>query len=144
MKNVSRDRVDILVGQRLRRVLRHGATDVVEQRRCVWPITADGTHGLGRREGPLPSDKPVADAALAFLTMTGGTLLLEHLSAAADRASAWRQPAAVASNVDIPAGNFGRRRNAAYSIRALCLRVSGACESGGHEGGDGAPTQRHC
>jgi hypothetical protein len=76
--------------------------------------------------------------------MTGGTLLLEYLSAAADRAAAWRQPAAVASNVDIPAGNFGRRRNAAYTIGALCLRVRGARESGGHEGGDGAPTHWHC
>jgi hypothetical protein len=45
-KNLSRDRVDIFIAQRLRRILRHGATDVVEQCRRVWAAFERETGGL--------------------------------------------------------------------------------------------------
>ena len=64
IENVGGDRVDVLVAERLRRVLRHGAADIVEQRRRIGPIAADGPHRLRRRERALAADQPIADAAL--------------------------------------------------------------------------------
>src|SRR5699024_11443275 len=37
-----RSRVDVLIAQRLRRILRHRTANVVEQRRGIRPVAADG------------------------------------------------------------------------------------------------------
>src|SRR5258705_1559752 len=76
IKDIGRDCIDVIVAERLRRVLRHGAADIIEQGRRVWPIAADGLHRLWRRQRALAADQPLAEAALAVCAVTGRTLLI--------------------------------------------------------------------
>src|SRR5262249_41695629 len=115
--------IDVPIAQRLRSVLRHGAADVIEQRRGIRPIAADGAHRFRRGESALPADKPVTDAALSLVAMTSRALLLEHLTAVADGAAAGRQAAAVAPDINVPAGNFGGCCNMANAVGTLRLRT---------------------
>jgi hypothetical protein len=55
----------------------------------------------------LAADQPVADTAFTFLAMTGRALLREHVSSMSDAPAAGRQTAAIASDVEIPAGDLG-------------------------------------
>src|SRR5258705_523752 len=81
-KNIGRHCINVVVAERLRRVLRHGAADVIEQRRRVLPIASDGTHRFWRSERALPADEPAADAALALCPVTSAALLTEYFAPA--------------------------------------------------------------
>src|SRR5258706_14870535 len=109
IEDVSRNRIDIVIAQRLRRVLRHGAADIIEQRRRVGPIAADGPHRIWRRERALAADKLIANTTLALCAMTGRALLIEDLAAMADATASRRKVVAVAVNIDIPAPDLRRR-----------------------------------
>src|ERR1700754_4416903 len=112
-EDVGGDRIDVIVAQRLRCVLRHGATDVIEQGRRVWPIAADGTHRLWRCKRALPADEPVANAALAPCAVTGRALLVKYLVSMAAAAASRRQAAAVAADIEVPTRDLRRRRGTA-------------------------------
>src|SRR5512140_1169011 len=93
VEDIGGDRVDVVIAQRLRRVLRHGAADIIEQGRRVGPEAADGAYRFRRCQRALPADQPVADAALAAGAVTGP-------------AAARRQVVAMAVDVDVPAGDL--------------------------------------
>src|SRR5262249_24922526 len=113
-----------LVAQRLRRVLRHRASNVIEQGRRVRPIAADGAHGLCRGERALTADELVANAALPLVPVTGRALLLEDLAPVADSAASWWKAAAVTADIDIPSGDFRGRRDTADAVGTLRLHAS--------------------
>src|SRR3954463_4809925 len=69
VQDVRRHRVNLLIAERLRRVLRHRTANVVEQRRRIWPIAADGPDRLWRCYRALPTDEPITQPALALVAM---------------------------------------------------------------------------
>src|ERR1700733_2038821 len=105
-EDVGGDGIDIIVAERLRRVLRHRAANIVEQRRGIGPVTADRLDRLRRRDSALAADQPIADTTLTLLAMTGHALLLEHLPAMGNAAASGRKVGTVPADIDIPAGNF--------------------------------------
>ena len=125
IEDVGGHRIDIVVAQRLRRVLRHRAADIVEQGRRIRPVAADGAHRFGRRERALAADQTIADAALPFGAVAGGALLAENDAAVRDAAAAGRQVRSVAADIDVPAGDFRRRGRPSDAVALLRLRRCG-------------------
>src|SRR4029077_11203782 len=116
MEDVRRNRINIFVTQGLRRVLRHGAADIIEQGRSIRPIAADGFHGPWRRERALPADQLLADTAFALFSVTGSALPIKDLAAVTDAAAARRKVVTVAIDIDIPARDLPSRRGAPDAV----------------------------
>src|SRR5262249_6872823 len=123
-----RDSIDIVVAQGLRRILRHGATDIIEQGWCVRPVAPNGFRRPWRRKRTLPADQSIAETALTLRAMAGRALLIKDLVAVTDAAASRRKVIAVTIDVDIPAGDFRRSRHAPDAVRTLRLRVRCDCQ----------------
>src|SRR5258708_8881930 len=117
MKDVGGDRIDVFVAERLRRVLRHGTADIIEQGRGIGPIASDRPDRRLRRQRALAADQTVADTTLALCAMTGRALLIENFMAVTDAAAARRQVVAVALDVALPTRALGRCRRPAVAVR---------------------------
>ena len=71
IEDVGRDRVELIVGQGLRLLERHCATDVVEERGCIGPVASDRLNGhLVRPERANPADECIVRSPSTFLPVT--------------------------------------------------------------------------
>jgi hypothetical protein len=68
----------------------------------------------------LAADQSVADAAFTFLAMASRALLREYVASVSNTATAGWKTAAIASDIDVPSGDLGRRRGAPDTVHALC------------------------
>jgi hypothetical protein len=103
-EQVSADRIDLVVAQRMRRRPRHGAADIVEQRGRIGPeigycfVRSDAVSGERRI-----ADQHIARAALAVVAVALVAALVDiEFCAFGRRAAAWRQIGAIGQHAAIP------------------------------------------
>ena len=123
-EQVGAERVDLVVGERVRRRPRHGAADIVEQRRRPGPEIGDG---LERRDAIAGerriADHDVARAAFAVVAVTEVAALVDiELGALRGGAASGRQIAAVRHHADVPRLDVGFGDRLAQS-----RRIAGTC-----------------
>src|SRR5699024_8481919 len=99
--------VVLVVGERLRGAGGHGAANVVEDRRGIGPVAADGFDGIVRIEGVHAADQPRrVVGAFAVRAVPGGPVfIIDHLARPGGGAAVG-QAGAVRVDVDIPAADF--------------------------------------
>src|SRR5580704_1219755 len=109
-QHVSRNGVDLVGREGLRRVERHGASNKVEQCRCVGPETAAGFFRLLVAQRADAADQPVHRLTLAIGAVTTRAFRREDRLTLPDVAVSRRQPGAAGRRVDVPACDLRRRR----------------------------------
>src|ERR1700742_85365 len=109
MEDIGGYRIYIVIAERLRRILRHGTADVVEQCRRIGPVASYSSHRLRRCQGALATDQSVANTAVALVAVTGRALLREDVFSMTDRTASRRQATSVPTDIDIPARDRRRR-----------------------------------
>ena len=115
-QHIGRNRIDFVGCERLRRVQRHGAAHIVEQRRRVGPEAADGLDRLLVAQRADAADQPVHRLALAVGAVAGGAFGGEDRLALSHIAAPGRQSGPVGRHVDVPAGDLLRRRLSADAV----------------------------
>src|SRR2546426_8128989 len=113
-EQVRHEAVDLVVPQRSRRVGRHRATNVVEHRRRVRPVAADG---LGRswiaREGKRvarhATDEDVVRSFFSRFAVAACAARRVDRRTVGGRTASLREPSAIGPDVDIERGDFRRR-----------------------------------
>src|SRR5262249_22909113 len=108
IKKEGHDRVHLIGSEALRRSKRHGATNVVENRRGIGPIAANGPHWSRRSKRP-PTASELIEAfrrVLPLLTVARRTLLRVNSLALLNGASTRRQSQAIGSHVHVPSANL--------------------------------------
>ncbi len=125
VEDVSRDGVNLIRAQRLRRVQRHGAVDVVVKRRGVRPIASDRHDRLFGRKRSGAAGEPIHRSFGAVLAVTRRASVGENLPALRHRAAAVGQIGAVRRDVDVPGFDevFGWRLSETEPL--LCVRRLG-------------------
>src|SRR5262245_40394254 len=114
IEHIGRDGIELVVGQRLRVAIWHGAADVIHEGRGVGPVRADRFYRIVARQGAgAAAENRPACGALAELAVTGGAALHVQRLALLHGALAGRQALPVRSDGDVPAGNLLRRGGAA-------------------------------
>src|SRR5215471_19526607 len=102
MEQIGRDRIDLVVAQRLGRNQRHGSAHVIEDRCRIGPVAANR---LDRRlrsgERPLAADQLVVRLAGTIETMTAGAMWNVDALALLRRSAAEGQSATVRQDADI-------------------------------------------
>src|SRR6516165_4228359 len=108
-EDIGGQRIDLAVGERLRRLPRHRATGEVEDGSGIGPVVADqllrlAILGIER----TAADQRPAHAAGTLLTVTGAAAAFGiYLLALRGGSAAGRQPGAVGRDADVPGRNVG-------------------------------------
>ena len=70
MKNIGCHGINLVCTERLRRIKRHRAPDVIEQSGCVRPETTNRSHRLRRAQRAVAPHEPIGKLALPLLAVT--------------------------------------------------------------------------
>ena len=118
IKHVGRDRVQFVIGERLRVAEGHRAPDIVHHGRGVGPIRPDRLDRIvaGQCAGAPHQDRPASRTFTEFAMTSRATLHIERF-ALLDRPLAGREPVTIRTDVDVPACDFFRRCRAPDSER---------------------------
>jgi glucose/arabinose dehydrogenase len=101
-ENVGRQRVSLIVSQRMRHLRRHGPADEIKNGGRIRPEVPDGFLRRIDADEFTVADQRILIAALAIFAVTRGAFFRENRNALRGRTAAFRQSGAVGQNADVP------------------------------------------